>query len=131
VAHRLEAYATLGEIMKPNTWAMVCHLCGLIGYVGNGIGCIIAPLVVWLVKKDELPEVDRHGKEALNFNISIAIYGLILVAFTVCTFGLAIFLTGPLGLALVIFHVACVISAAINANNGVEYRYPFCIRLIK
>ena len=62
--------------MNNNTWAMTAHLLGLIGYLGNGIGSVIAPLILWLVKKDSLPVVDRHGKEALNFNISVLIYGM-------------------------------------------------------
>ena len=117
--------------MKPNTWAMICHLGGLTGYVANGLGSIIVPLVVWIIKKDEIPEVDRHGKEALNFNITIAIYGLVLGVVTFVTFGIAALFTVPLMLALVIFHLVCVVLAAIKANNGEEYRYPLCLRLVK
>ena len=91
--------------MQSNTWAMICHLSGLVGYLGNGLGSIIAPLVVWLVKKDELPEVNDHGKEALNFNISVAIYGLILFVATIFTVGIGAILTLPLGFALVVFPV--------------------------
>ena len=110
---------------------MICHLGGLTGYLGNGLGSIIVPLIVWIIKKDEIPEVDRHGKEALNFNISIAIYGLVLGVLTFVTFGIAAFLTIPLMLALAIFHLVCVVLAAIKANNGEEYRYPLCLRLVK
>ncbi len=117
--------------MDANTWAMFCHLSGLTGYVANGLGSIIAPLILWLIKKDEMPAVDQHGREALNFNISIGIYGLALGVLTVSTFGLAVFLTVPLILALAVFHVVCVIFAAIKAKNGEEYKYPLSLRLVK
>ena len=110
---------------------MICHLGGLTGYVANGLGSIIVPLIVWIIKKDEIPEVDRHGKEALNFNISIAIYGLALGVVTFVTFGIAALLTIPLMLGLVVFHLVFTVLAAIKANNGEEYRYPLCLRLVK
>lgn len=117
--------------MKPNTWAMLCHLCGLVGYLGNGIGNVIGPLLVWLIKKDEIPEVERHGKEALNFNISILLYGAILVVVTMASLGFAALLTVPAGIALFVFHLVCTIQAAIKANNGEDYEYPLTIRLVK
>ena len=110
---------------------MLCHLCGLVGYLGNGIGSVIGPLVIWLIKKDEIPEVDRHGKEALNFNISVFIYGIVLVMLTFVSFGFGGLLTMPLGFALWVFHLVCVIMASVKASKGEEYQYPLCIRLIK
>jgi uncharacterized Tic20 family protein len=117
--------------MTPNTWAMLCHLSGLIGYLGNGLGSVVGPLAIWIVKKDEMPEVDRHGKEALNFNISVAIYGLILGTVTFATLGIGMLLTIPLLFALAIFHFVCVITAAVKANNGEDYQYPMCMRIVK
>ena len=117
--------------MKPNTWAMLCHLCGLVGYLGNGVGNVIGPLLVWLIKKDEIPEVDLHGKESLNFNISVLLYGVGLAVLTMATFGFAALLTIPAGIALLVFHLVCTIQAAIKANNGEEYRYPMTLRLVK
>ncbi len=121
--------------MNPNTWAMACHLCGLIGYLGNPLGSIVGPLVVWIIKKDALPQVDLHGKEALNFNISVTLYALVLGAVASClgavTLGVAAIITVPLIVALIVFHLFCVISAAIKANQGEMYKYPCCIRLLK
>ena len=105
---------------------MLCHLGGLAGYLANGIGSILVPLVLWLVKRDEIPEVDAHGKEAVNFNISVSIYYVVLIVLTFITFGLA----APLLLVLSLFHIICIIQAAIRANNGELYRYPFTIRLV-
>lgn len=116
--------------MQPNTWAMVCHLCGLIGYAGNGIGSVVAPLIVWILKKDESELIDQHGKEALNFNISILIYFAILLAVSFMTFGIGFLITVPLMGILVVFHVVCTIIAALKANQGQFYRYPLTWRII-
>lgn len=114
-----------------NTWAMIVHLSGLAGYLGNGIGSIVAPLVIWLWKKDELPTVDEQGKEALNFNITVAIYGMLLFGLSLVTLGIGMILTVPAIFALGIFHAVCVIVAAVRANRGEPFQYPLTIRLIK
>ncbi len=110
---------------------MIAHLSGLVGYIGNGIGMVIAPLVIWLIKKDKSAKIAEHAKEALNFNITIAICGLALALLVIVTFGVGIILAIPLGIALAIFHLVCVILAAIKANEGKAYRYPFALRLVK
>ena len=117
--------------MTPNTWAMICHLSSFVGYFGNGLGSIVAPLVVWLVKKDQLPEVDEHGKEALNFNISLLIYAVALAVLCFLTLGIGLLVAAPLLLAMVVFHAVCTIMAAVKANNGEFFHYPLTIRLIK
>jgi uncharacterized Tic20 family protein len=119
------------EGSKENIWPMLCHLSSLSGYLGNGIGSIVGPLLVWLIKKDTMPEVDAHGKEALNFNVSILIYGIGLTIFTFLTLGFGAFLAVPLVLAMVIFHIVCTVIATIKANNGEFYQYPLTIRLFK
>jgi hypothetical protein len=100
------------------TMAMLAHL----------LGCFvtfIAPLVIYLVKKEESPFIREHAKEALNFQISIAIY------FTISLI-LVIVLIGILGLIFLgFFSVIVSIVAAIKANEGKPYRYPMCIRFIK
>lgn len=112
--------------MAPNTWAMACHLLGLTGYA-TGFGGIIAPLVVWVAKKDEVNEVDFHGKEAINFNLLMLVYGILLIVPSALTLGLGAFILYP---ALVVFHVIFTILASLKANDGIPYRYPFCIRFI-
>lgn len=110
---------------------MIVHLSGLTGYLCNGFGSVIAPLVIWLWKKDEVPIVDEHGKESLNFNISVMIYGMILVGITFATFGFALILTGPAFFILAAFHLVCVIVATVRANRGEPFQYPLTIRFIK
>jgi len=105
-------------------WAMFCHLGGLAGHVFP-LGNIIAPLVIWLIKKDEYPFVDDQGKQALNFQISISIYVLISVV-------LAFVLIGFVLLAAVgVLNLVCIILGAVKANKGEAYRYPLAIPFLK
>ena len=106
-----------------NMWAMFCHLSALIGFV-IPFGNVIAPLVIWTLKKDEYEHVNDQGKEAINFQISITIYILISVVLILLAIG--IFLLIILG----IFSLIMIVIAAINANDGNKYRYPFTIRFI-
>ncbi len=117
-------------------WAMFAHLSALLGAIltgafGGGWGCFIGPLVIWLMKKDSMPFVDDQAKEALNFNITVAIAFVALLALSVLTLGIGLVLTVPLAIILWIFWLVFTIIAAIKANDGVRYRYPFALRLIK
>jgi uncharacterized Tic20 family protein len=105
-------------------WAMLCHLGALGGYI-IPFGHIIAPLVIWLIKKDESLLVDDQGKESLNFQISITVYAFVAIVLTAIIIG---FILLP---AVVIFDLIMIIVAAVKANSGEKYRYPLCIRFIK
>ena len=87
--------------------------------------------MVYLIKKDDSPLIASHAKEVLNFNISLLIYVLVLVALVMVTFGLGIFIAAPLWFALFILHLVCTILGSIKANEGKLYRYPFTLRLVK
>ncbi|MHC4678053.1 MAG: DUF4870 domain-containing protein [Planctomycetota bacterium] len=114
------------EISKDaRMWAMFCHLAGLGGLVVPAIGSVIAPLVIWQIKKDEFEFVDDQGKEAVNFQISILIYAL--VAGLLCFACIGFFLLP----AVYIFDLIFLLIAGIKANNGEHYRYPLTIRFIK
>ncbi len=101
-------------------WAMFCHLAGLAAFVPiiPAFGAVIGPLVVWLLKKDEFPFVNEQGKEALNFQITMLIYGLISALLWVICIG--VFLAA----AVVIVDIVFIIIAAIKTNDGNHYRYP-------
>ena len=108
-------------------WAMFCHLAGLAGFVIPVIlSGIIAPLIIWQIKKDDHPFIDENGKEALNFQISIGIYALVSILL-IPLFCIGAFLVTAVG----IFNLVFMLIAAIKANNGFHYRYPLCIRFIK
>jgi uncharacterized Tic20 family protein len=105
-------------------WAMFAHISSLLGFVipfGNFIG----PLVIWLMKKDQLPFVNDQGKESMNFQITVLIAAIIAGA-TICI-GIGFILLPLVGIAAAIMAIL----AGIKANEGVAYRYPFTLRLIK
>jgi uncharacterized protein len=106
------------------TWAMMTHLLSLTGYI-SGIGFILGPLLMWLFKKDKSSYVNYHGKESLNFQISIIIYGFI--AGILCFFFIGFLIFPVLG----ILQLILVIIASVKAKDGEEYRYPMTIRFIK
>jgi len=112
------------------SWEVACHLSALSGWLTGGVGWIAGPLIVWLLKKSELPGVDAHGKEALNFQISIFLYsiGMLLVAFLTC--GLGGILLFPVAIVLGLAQIVFTVIAGIKASNGELYRYPFTVRLV-
>lgn len=129
--------AEMNEIPKPTDsskdarmWAMLCHLLGLAGIVVPVIGNIVGPLIVWQIKKEEFQLVDEHGKEAVNFQISMSLYGLVgSIACIVTCIGAILmpFVLSVVGVVDLIF----LLIAAVKANSGEHYRYPLTIRFIK
>lgn len=126
-APQISEVAPVGE---ERTWALFGHLSALSAFV-CGIGFVLGPLIIWLIKRDSLPFAADQAKEALNFNITIGIVGLGLIILTFITFGIGALLTVPLALALFVGWLVLTIIAAINANNGVRYRYPMTLRLVQ
>lgn len=113
-------------------WAMFAHLSALSGLFTGGLGAIIGPLIIWLVKKDTMPFVDDQGKEALNFNITVAIAMAVLIGVgTILMIVLIGFLFYLVAFALGVAWLVVVVLATIKANEGVRYRYPMTLRLIK
>ena len=105
------------------TYATLIHL-SLLAHSVFSVLAFVLTLVLWLVKKDESAYINDHGREAVNFQISLAIYTLI---FTV----LAFLLIGiPFLIAIPIFAVIVMILAAMAANRGELYRYPMTIRFL-
>jgi uncharacterized Tic20 family protein len=104
-------------------WAMFAHI-GTFSSMFVPLGNIIAPIVIWQMKKHESEFVVDQAKESLNFQITIMIYALI--SFLLFFIFIGIFLI----FALVIFSLIVVIIAGLKANEGEYYRYPMCIRLI-
>ncbi|MEG3192842.1 DUF4870 domain-containing protein [Lysobacter sp. D1-1-M9] len=131
----IEATAT-GVPADERQWAMFAHLSALVGGILTGgwafsIGCFIGPLIIWLVKKDSMRFVDDQGKEALNFNITVALVFLALLILSVVTLGIGLVIAIPVAVVVGITWLVFTIIAAIKANEGVAYRYPLTLRLIK
>lgn len=116
-----ETSSSSGEVSKDaRTMALLCHLLGV-------FTSILVPLILWLVKKDEDEFIDDQGKEALNFQITIIIAWVAAIIISIVTFGIGVILFPLLGLYVMIFGII----AALKSNEGVRYRYPATIRLIK
>jgi uncharacterized Tic20 family protein len=121
---------------QPNSdvrmWAMICHLAGLAGFlpVLPAFGSMIAPLIVWQIKKDEHPFIDEQGKEALNFQLTIGLYAVVGVIVCLVTCVGAFLIPVVLGI-LYLIDLIFLIIGAVAANNGGHYRYPMNIRFIK
>ena len=107
------------------TWGMLAHLSALVGLVFPLVGNILGPLLVWLTKRDQSAFIATHAKEALNFNITVTLAGV------VCGFLALIFIGFLLGTALFIAWLVMTLVAAIRASEGVVYHYPLSLRLIK
>lgn len=114
-------------------WTMACHLSALLMWTAIPFAHILGPLVVWLLRRDQSPSVDVHGRESLNFQISLTVYLVALIAVTAAlTFlvigiflwplVIAVFFIGP------IVDTIFVVFAAIRASDGEVYRYPATIR---
>ena len=117
--------------MSTIQWTILLHLSGFAGFFFPGIGNWAAPLVIWLIKKTDSPEIDRVGKEVLNFQLSYTLYsivgGIIIGVLTLVVIGVfPLPLLGILWLMWVIF----MILAAIKASNGETYTYPLTIRFL-
>ena len=114
---------------EERTWAMIMHLSAFAGSVvpGMHIVCmnIIAPLVVWQIRKESSAFVNDHGREAVNAQISYTIYSFAAVALCFVLIGI------PLLAGLYIANFILVIVAAIAANDGKTCRYPYILRLVK
>lgn len=109
---------------KEKMWAMLCHL-------GTLLGCIIPftniilPLFILLIKGEESSFIEDHGKESLNFQISMSIYYLISLILIFLIIGILFFF------GLWIFNFIMIIAASVKANEGEIYRYPLTLRFIK
>ena len=114
---------TQASEMDQRNWAMFTHFSALLGLI-TGVGFILGPLVLWLIKKDQMPQVNEAGKEAVNFQLTMLIAFLVS---WVLVFLLIGFLLIPL---VVLFDVVMSIIAAVQTSNGTRYRYPLTIRFI-
>ncbi len=105
-------------------WALLAHLSGLIASMLGGLA-FVGPLIVWLIKKDQSAFIADQAKEALNFQIAVTIALLVSFAIAAATC-VGIVLLPVVGIGSLVFAII----AAMEANKGVAYRYPYTIRLI-
>ena len=122
-----------GGSSQERTWAMGCHLAAFGKYSPVPFGGLIGPLIAWQMKKEEFPLVDDQGKEALNFQIGVL--AMQMMAGGMMFVGMVVIPLFFVGLALLILisiaDFILTIIAALQANKGVAYRYPFSLRIVK
>ena len=105
------------EDKNARTFAMLCHLLGIFGFLG--------PLIVWLIKKDDHKFIDTQGKAALNWQISVVIYSFVSWLLIFLVIGVVLL---P---ALMVMNLIFCIIGAVKANDGIEYSYPLAIKFLK
>ncbi|GHG06395.1 DUF4870 domain-containing protein [Thalassotalea marina] len=110
--------------MPESTYCMLIHLSQLTSIILPGLGLIL-PIVMWAANKDDSESIDRHGKVTVNWLISLLIYSVICGVLSIIIIGLFGFVL----LAVVNFVFA--IIAAIKANNGELWEYPFSFKFLK
>lgn len=105
-------------------WAMLCHLSAFAGFFFP-FGGIIGPLICWLSKRDESAWVNKNGKAALNFQLSILLYSILAAPLCIIIVGI------PIILFLVTLKVICIIIASVKASKGEDFKYPISIPFIQ
>ena len=108
---------------EERNWAMLCHLISFSGYL-IPFGNIFGPLLLWLLKREEWPQVDDQGKESLNFQITWTIFFFISIVLCFVAIG---FILLPV---VILVDLILVVIATIKASEGELYRYPVTIRFI-
>lgn len=139
------------------TYTTFVHLSSLSAYLGLPFGWFLGPLILWLIKKEESAMVDRHGRAAMNFNLTLTIVFALLYLVGILAFFAAFAATGadfaepdptpmfPMfglpfagfiviavgGIALVVVHIVFTAQGAMRANRGEPFDYPMTIRFFK
>lgn len=109
-------------------WTVILHLSALLGIFTPAVLNVVAPLVVWLIKKPEIPALEEEGKKVLNFQISFSIYMIaagLIFAVTSC-----LFFTIILPIAVWIAWLVITIIGGIKASNGEPYVFPMTLKLL-
>ncbi len=109
--------------------AMLAHLLSLTGFIIPGMN-IVAPLLIWLNKRDKSQFVAMHARESLNFQITVAIFVVIWTAIQAMFIGLLFLPLLILVPFVMIALLIIVIRAGLKASSGEEYQYPWCFRLV-
>lgn len=110
--------------LQTRQWAMFLHFSLLAGFVVPIVG-LVAPIIIWQLKKDELPGIDVHGKIVVNWILSMIIYGVVSTVLILVLVGI------PLLMALGVISVVFPIIGGIKANSGEIWDYPLSLSFLK
>ena len=152
------AYAKVGLMStQPNpdvrTWCMLCHLAVFVGLTFP-FGGVLGPLLVWQLRKRELPELEVHGRAAVNFQLTMLLLSFVVCALWLALFGASFLFTllqepksfspssfAPFVVGWLVFpallgviHLSSwlfAVIAGVKANNDESYAYPFAIPFFK
>ena len=114
---------------KDRTWETVCHLAALLKLVPFlWLFNVIGPFIIWIIRKNQSPSVDQHGRAAINFQASMTLYFMVL-------FGLSKlpFMGIPAGICIRMWayiNLFFILRAAYEAAQGRPYKYPLSIRFL-
>ena len=115
-------------------YSTLTHLSGFVGWVFP-FGNIIAPLLLWSAKKNDSSHIDAHGKAAVNFQLSILFYcillAVLLIPITIFTLGLGLVAILLAIIPALILKIVLIINASLKATNGEFHQYPFTIEFVK
>jgi uncharacterized Tic20 family protein len=100
---------------------MIAHLSAFVPVVGFLLG----PLIIWLTWRKRSAFVASQAKEALNFNLTVGIAGVVCLALVLLGIGV------PLLAALLIAWITLTLRAAVRASEGFDYRHPLTLRLVR
>ena len=114
-----------GLTSDQKNWGVYCHLASFLGIFLPALGNFLGPGLIWLLKKDEQPFVADQGREVLNFQITLLLISI------VAGFLSAVFIGVVVLWLLPFYWVILTIIGAVKASDGVAYRYPWTLRLIK
>lgn len=112
------------DIKNDRRWAMFSHLSALILFLGVPFGNILGPWIIWLIKKNEMFLVDQEGRKALNFQLSMTLYALIIFMLFFVFFGFVLF-----AFALILMELIITIMAAVKTYRGKDFQYPLSIKI--
>lgn len=113
-----------GMTAEERSTAMLIHLSALAGLV---IGFFfLVPMIIWLVKRNDMPAIDPHGKAAMNYHISMFIWTMLGVML-ICAGGIGFLLLIPIGIISIVFPII----AGLKANEGILWKYPLSFEFLK
>ena len=114
-------------------WETGCHLSPLALLIGIPVANVVAPLVIWFIRKNNSPSTDRHGRAVLNFQIAMTLYfaGLFLLNIVAQKVSSLDILEAPIGMCMrtwAYMNIFIILRAAYESAQGKLYQYPFSIR---
>ncbi len=112
--------------MDGKQWAMFLHLSQLAGLIVPGLG-LVAPFVIWQIKKEQFPELEPHGRMVTNWIISELIYSMAVGVLAIITCGIGALLIIPIAVIAIVFPIL----GSLKARDGVLWKYPLTITFLK